>query len=201
MSSMVLLSIVSYGQKSSNDVFYGGGWTIGLKKWALDGKTIPNINVDLQYKNNRYGLDFVVKEKSETYTKQGYGIYYTTPSFKNFSINVGAGLLSEKWPITRTETSTKTTGDYVKGYYRSNGTYVNGYYRNVATFTETKTILIGEEKHNSIYSIIGITKYIPINEDFGLVVRNTTRIFNISNKEIDNEFSIGVFHKMLYKNR
>ena len=172
-----------------------------MKKWDLKGKLIPNATIDLQYKNNRYGLDFVVKEKSDTYTKQGYGIYYTTPSFKNFSINVGVGLLSEKWPITMTETSTKTTGDLVKGYYRSNGTYVNSYYRNVSTFTETKTIVIGEKKDISIYSIVGITKYIPINEDFGLVVRNTTRIFNISNKDIDNEFSIGVFHKMLYKNR
>ncbi len=199
MLTMVLVSFVSYGQKS-DDVFYGGGWTVGLKKWDFDG-TFPNINVDLQYKNNRYGLDFVVKEKSESYIKQGYGVYYTTPSFKNFSINVGVGLLSEKWPITITETSTKTTGDYVKGYTKSNGTYVNGYYRNVATFTETNTIVVGEKKHNSVYSIIGVTKFIPIYDDFGLVIRNTTRIFNISNKDIDNEFSIGVFHKMLYKNR
>ncbi len=191
---IMLVSYVSYGQKSS-DVFYGGGWTMGTKD--IDIKTFPNINVDLQYKNYRFGFDVITKEKNSIGNdRKGFGVYYTSPNIKNFNISVGVGLLTEIHEIT--ETTTKTTGDYVRGYYRSNGTYVQPYYRNVATFESTD--VIGVDKQKSVYSLISITKYIPIFEDFGLVVRNTTRIYNVSNNDIKNEFSIGVFHKMLYKN-
>jgi hypothetical protein len=198
--SMVLVSFVSYGQKSSDDVFFGGGWTIGTKDITI--KTFPNINLDFQYMNYRFGLDVVVKEKNQPYSiggsdRKGFGVYYTTPSIKNFNVSIGVGLLTETQEIT--ETTTKTTGDYVSGYRKANGTYVNSYYRNVSTF-ESKDV-IGIDKQKSVYSLISITKFIPIREDFGFVIRNTTRIYNISNNDIKNEFSVGVFHKMLYKNR
>jgi hypothetical protein len=197
---MVLVSFVSYGQKSGDDVFFGGGWTIGTKDFTI--KTFPNINLDFQYMNYRFGLDVVVKEKNQPYSiggsdRKGFGVYYTTPSIKNFNVSIGVGLLTETQEIT--ETTTKTTGDYVRGYRKANGTYVNGYYRNVSTF-ESKDV-IGIDKQKSVYSLISITKFIPIREDFGFVIRNTTRIYSISNNDIKNEFSIGVFHKMLYKNR
>ena len=200
MLSLVLVSFVSYGQKSSDDVFFGGGWTIGTKDITI--KTFPNINLDFQYMNYRFGLDVIVKEKNQPYSigssdRKGFGVYYTTPSIKNFNISVGVGLLTETHEITKTETSTKTTGDYVNGYTKANGTYVSGYYRNVSTYKSTDVIVIGIDKQKSVYSLISITKYIPIYEDFGFVVRNTTRIYNVSNNDIKNEFSLGVFYKML----
>jgi len=202
--SMMLLSFVSYGQKSSNDVFYGGGWTMGTKDFDI--KTFPNINLDFQFKNYRFGFDVIVKEKNQPYSiggsdRKGFGVYYTTPSIKNFNISVGVGLLTETHEITKSETSTKTTGDYVNGYTKANGTYVNGYYRNVNTYKSTDVSVIGVDKQKSVYSLISITKFIPIRDDFGFVIRNTTRIYNISNNDIKNEFSLGVFHKMLYKNK
>ena len=187
--SMVLVSFVSYGQKSSNDVFYGGGWTIGTKDITI--KTFPNLNLDFQYMNYRFGFDVIIKEKNQPYSiggsdRKGFGVYYTTPSIKNFNISVGVGLLTETHEITKSETSTKTTGDYV-----------NGYYRNVSTYKSTDVSVIGVDKQKSVYSLISITKFIPIYDDFGFVIRNTTRIYNISNNDIKNEFSLGVFYKML----
>lgn len=85
--------------------------------------------------------------------RESMGLYYVSPSYKNFDVMIGFGtiryLVYDSWE----------TGDYVNGYYRSNGTYVNGYYRNkriVSSYNEvdrTNFLILGVSKSVRIYPI------------------------------------------------
>ena len=199
---MIFTSFVSYGQfskiKLDND--YGMSMSFlsskfNISNWSMD--IVLNNPYKIGFGIEMYGdkviydNDFIstmdlgsYKTKEEklsalnTNQRSAIGIYYVSPSIKNFDLIIGGG------SIDYSLEQTYQTGDYVNGYTKSNGTNVSGYYRNVRMVTsmvqvdKTYYALLGVSKSfkitNGVYlQIRGITRYLPKygNEELGRIVK------------------------------
>ena len=109
--------------------------------------------------------------------RSGTGLYLITPTIKNFDLLIGGGSIS--FLIK----DTYETGDYVRGYTKSNGTQVNGYYRN------KRTVSSYVKQDQSFYLFTGITKSFKIVNGVYLQVRGITRYLpKYGNEELGRVF-------------
>lgn len=159
MLILMFMSYVSYGQliKFDRDQYgknFGGvAFFIGQK---LD------FMIDWRFKNfGGIGLDLYNKHVIDGVKKDGWGLYFLTPSIRKIEGIVGLGLVSDYLPEQRYQS--------VSGYRKSNGTYVNSYTRSGGTeLVPTNT---------KIYPIVGVGKRLKFNgfDDLELNVRYVVR--------------------------
>jgi hypothetical protein len=138
---MVSLSAVSYGQS----------YEYGEMNILLG----PKLDMNVDFKISKYGglgFDLYNTHVINNVEKNGYGVYYITPSVKKFDMIFGMGWVSDYIPQTQYET--------VSGYYKANGTYVNSYNRSNGSKlvpTNTKNYpIIGVGRVFSKYGKYGI---------------------------------------------
>jgi len=157
---LTFISWVSYGQISK----------IKFDKVELcDMNVLLGTSLDIMgdFKINKYGgigFDVYNTHVIDNVEKNGYGIYYITPSIQKFDMIIGMGWVSDYLPQRQYQT--------VSGYTKTNGTYVNSYNRS----TDTKLVAT----NTKTYSIVGVGKTFST-YGIGLTVRGVVRFLPTGN--------------------